>query len=176
MALIKDLYIIFYSYLLFTLTITLSIHGNSNMEFLTSNERMSAITIALLYFDEDQNVTGPSPEEGLAYREEIEIPFNIILSFSIILILSYEIHLNGHSLFRLLTRISLWIYHLLSRLHPALFYWYFIFTALDITESRDRKADQQILPVKSVPDIDALFTVYKLLSCNRTILMKFSAL
>ena len=50
------------------------------------------------------------------------------------------------------------------------------FTALDSTKSRDRKADQQILPVTSVPDIDALFTVYKLLSCSRTILMKFSAL
>ena len=44
----------------FTLTITLSIHGNSNMEVLTSNERMSAITIFSLYFDVDQNVTSPS--------------------------------------------------------------------------------------------------------------------
>ena len=32
-------------------------------------------------------------------------------------------------------------------------------TALDSTKSRDRKADQQILPVTSAPDIDALLTV-----------------
>ena len=109
-------------------------------------------------------------EEGPAYREEIEIPFNIILSFSIILILLYGIHLNGHFyLFGLITRIFLWIYHLLSRLHHTLFYWYFILhfnhlagqkkTAPDSTESRDCKADQQILPVTSAPDIDALLTV-----------------
>ena len=50
-----------------------------------------------------------------------------------------------------------------------LFYWYFILhfkhyagqkkTAPDSTESRDHKADQQILPVTSATDIDALFTV-----------------
>ena len=107
-------------------------------------------------------------EEGPAYREEIEIPFNIILSFSILLIISFGIHLNGHFyLFRLITRILLWIYHLLSRLYHALFYWYFILcfnhhagqkkTALDSTESRDCKADQQISPVTSAPD--ALLTV-----------------
>ena len=104
-------------------------------------------------------------EEGPAYREEIEIPFNIILSFSIILILLYRIHLNEHFyLFRLITRIFLWIYHLLSRLHHVLFYSYFILhfnhhggqkkTAPDSTESRDYKEDQQILPVTTVPDID----------------------
>ena len=109
-------------------------------------------------------------EEGPAYREEIEIPFNIIFSFSIIMMLLYRIHLNGHFyLFGLKTRIFLWIYNLLSRLHHVLFYWYFILhfnhhagqkkTALDSTESRDHKADQQILPVTSVPDIDTLLTV-----------------
>ena len=109
-------------------------------------------------------------EEGPAYKEEIEIPFNIILSFSIILILLYGIHLNRHFyLFGLITSIFLWIYHLLSRLHHVLFYWYFILcfnhhpgqkkTALDSTKSRDRKADQQILPVTSALDIDALLTV-----------------
>ena len=46
-----------YSY---PLTIKHSVHGISNMEVLTSNERMSAITIFSLYFDEDQYVTGPS--------------------------------------------------------------------------------------------------------------------
>ena len=44
----------------FTLTVTLSIHSNSNMEILTSDKRMSATTIFSLYFDVDQNVTGPS--------------------------------------------------------------------------------------------------------------------
>ena len=109
-------------------------------------------------------------EEGLAYREEIEIPFNIIFSFSIILIFLYGIQLNGHFyLFRLITRIFLWIYHLLSRLHHALLYWCFILcfnhhtgqkkTAPDSTESRDPNADQQLLPVTTAPDIDAFLTV-----------------
>ena len=111
-------------------------------------------------------------EEGLAYREEIEIPFNIILTFSTLLIISSygHGHLNGHFyLFRLITRIFLWIYHLWSRLHHALFYWYFILcfnhhigqkkTAPDSTKSRDHEADQQILPVTSAPDIDTLLTV-----------------
>ena len=63
----------------------------------------------------------------------------------------------------------MWIYHLLSRLHHALLYWYFILcfnhhagqkkTALDSTESRDHNADQQFLPVINAPDIDAFLTV-----------------
>ena len=106
----------------------------------------------------------------LAYREEIEITFNIIFSSSIILIFLYGIHLNGHFyLFRLITRIFLWIYHLLSRLHHILLYWYFILpfnhhagqkkTAPDSNESRDHNADQQLLPVTTAPDIDAFLTV-----------------
>ena len=109
-------------------------------------------------------------EEGLAYRKEIEIPFNIILSFSALLIISYSIQLNGHFyLVGLITRIYLWIYHLWSRLHHVLFYWYFILhfnhhigqkeTTPDSTQSRDHQTDQQILPVTFVPDIDALLTV-----------------
>ena len=70
----------------FILTVTLSIHGNSNMEALTSNKRMSAITIFLLYFDVDRMSLDHLCEEGLAYREDIEIPFHIIFTFSIILI------------------------------------------------------------------------------------------
>ena len=35
-------------------------------------------------------------EEGLAEPEEIEIPLSIILFFSILLIISYGIHFNGH--------------------------------------------------------------------------------
>ena len=95
-------------------------------------------------------------EEGLAYREEIEIPFNIILSFSIILIFLYGIHLKGHFyLFRLITRIFLWIYNLLSRLHCAGQKK----TVPDSTESEDHNADQQILPVTTAPDIDVFLTV-----------------
>ena len=109
-------------------------------------------------------------EEGPAYREEIEIPFNIIFSFSTILILLYGIHLNGHFyLFGLINRIFLWIYNLLYRLYCLLFYWYFILCfhhhtgqkkiAPDSTESRDHNADQQILPVTTAPDIDTFLTV-----------------
>ena len=109
-------------------------------------------------------------EEGPAYREEIEIPFNIIYSFSIILIFLYGIHLNGHFyLFRLIIRIFLWIYQLCSNVSHVLFYWYFILcfnhhagqkkTAPDSTKSRDCNADQLLLPVTTVPDIDAFLTV-----------------
>ena len=37
-------------------------------------------------------------EEGPAHREDIEIPFHIIFSFSTILIFPYGIHLNTHFL------------------------------------------------------------------------------
>ena len=109
-------------------------------------------------------------EEGLAYREDIEIPFNIIFSFSIILIFLYGIHLSGHFyFFRLTTRIFLWTHNLLSRIHHVLFYWYFILcfnhyagqqkTAPDSTKSRDHNEDEQNLPVATAPAIDALVTV-----------------
>ena len=35
-------------------------------------------------------------EEGPAELEEFEIPFSIILLLSILLIISYRIHFNGH--------------------------------------------------------------------------------
>ena len=109
-------------------------------------------------------------EEGLAYSEEIEISFNIILSFSTLLIISYGIHFNRHFyLFGLITWILLWIYHLCSRLHHMLLYWYFILcfnhhtgqkgTTPVSTESRDDQTNQQILPVIFAPDIDVLLTV-----------------
>ena len=109
-------------------------------------------------------------EEGPAYREDIEIPFNSIFSFLIILIFLYGIHLNGHFyFFRLTTRIFLWTYHLLSRIHRVLFYWYFILcfnhytgqqkTTSDSIESRDCNADQQYLPVTTAPAVDAFVTV-----------------
>ena len=55
-----------------------------------------------------------------------------------------------------------------SRLHHALFYWYFLLhfnhyngqkeTTPDSTQSRDHQADQQILPEIFVPDTDVLLT------------------
>ena len=109
-------------------------------------------------------------EEGPAYREDIEIPFHIIFSFSIILIFLYGIHLNGHFyFFGLTTRIFLWMYNLLSGIYHVLFYWYFILcfnhcaaqkeTTPDSTESRDHNADQQNLSVTATPDIDAFVIV-----------------
>ena len=107
--------------------------------------------------------------KGPAYREEIEIPFNIILSFSILFMISYGIPLNGHFyLFRLITRIFFWIYHLWSRLHHILFYWYSLLcfnhyigqkeTTPDSTQSRNHQTEQQILPEIFVPDTDVLLT------------------
>ena len=109
-------------------------------------------------------------EEGLAHREEIEIPFNVILFFSILLTISYGIYLNGHFyLFRLIARILFWIYNLWSRLHHVLFYWYFLScfnyyirpkeTTLDSTQSRDHQSDQQTLPKTLAPDTEVLIAV-----------------
>ena len=45
-------------------------------------------------------------EEGPAELEEIEIPFSIILLFSVLLTISYRIHFNEHFyIFGLLARI-----------------------------------------------------------------------
>ena len=109
-------------------------------------------------------------EEGLAHREEIEIPFNVILFFSIPLTISYRIHLNRHFyLFGLIARILFWIYHLWSRLYHTLFYWYFLLhfsgdirqkeTTPDSTQSRDRQSDQQTLPETLAPNTEVLITV-----------------
>ena len=109
-------------------------------------------------------------EEGLAHREDIEIPFHIIFSFSTILIFLYGIHLNGHfHFFGLTTRIFLWTYNFLSGIYHVLFYWYFILrfnhcvgkkkTTPDSTKNRDRDADQQNLPMTAMPTIDAFVTV-----------------
>ena len=104
-------------------------------------------------------------KEGQAYREDIEIPFHIIFSFSTI-----GIHLNEHYyFFGLTTRIFLWTYNLLSGIYCVLFYWYFILcfnhcvgqkkATQDSTKSRDHNADQQNLPVTAAPAIDAFVTV-----------------
>ena len=94
-------------------------------------------------------------EEGPANREDIEIPFHIIFSFSTILIFLYGIHLNGHFYFLgLTTRIFLWMYNFFSGIYCVLFYWYFILhfnhcaeqnkTTPDSTKSRDHDADNRI--------------------------------
>ena len=109
-------------------------------------------------------------EEGPAHREDIEIPFHIILSFSTIFIFLHGIHLNAHFyFFGLTTRIFLWTYNFLPGKYCMLFYWYFILcynhctgqklTTLDSTESRNHDADQQNLPVTAAPTIDAFVTV-----------------
>ena len=69
------------------------------MEVLTSNKRMSAITIFLLYFDVDQNSLDHLCEEDPAHREDIEIPFHVIFSFSTILVFLYELHLDAQFFF-----------------------------------------------------------------------------
>ena len=109
-------------------------------------------------------------EEDLAHREDIEIPFHIIFSFSTILIFLYGIHFNAHFyFFRPTTRIFLWTYNFLFGIYHVLFNWYFILcfnhyagqkpTTLDSTQSRDHEEDQQNLPVTSSPTIDAFVTV-----------------
>ena len=66
-------------------------------------------------------------EESLAELAEIEIPLNIIFFFSIILLISYGTHFNGHfHLFGLLARILFWINEFWITLQDVLFYWYFL--------------------------------------------------
>ena len=63
-------------------------------------------------------------EEGLAEPEEIEIPLNIIFFFSILLIISYGTHFNGHfHLFGLIARILFQTYEYWILLQEVLFYW-----------------------------------------------------
>ena len=87
-------------------------------------------------------------EEGPAHQEEIEISFNVILFFSILLTISYKIHLNRHFyIIGFIARILFWIYKSWSRFQHMLFYWYFLLhfncyirpkeTTLDSTQSRD---------------------------------------
>ena len=109
-------------------------------------------------------------EEGLAHREDIEIPFHIIFSFSTILIFLYWIHLNGHFyFFGLTTRIFLRTYQFSLVIYHMLFYWYFILhfnycvdnqkKIRDSTKSRDCEEDLQILPVMATPITNDLVTV-----------------
>ena len=112
-------------------------------------------------------------EEGPAHREEIEIPFNVILFFSTLLPIqdvSYGIHLNGHFyIFRFIARTLFWIYELWSRLQHMLFYWYFLLlfncyirpkeTPPDSTQSRDQQLNQWPLPQTLTPDTEVLITI-----------------
>ena len=52
-------------------------------------------------------------EEGPAHQEEIEIPFNVVLFFSILLMTSYGIHLNVQFyIFGFIARVLFWIFEL----------------------------------------------------------------
>ena len=74
------------------------------MEVLTSDDRMSAITIFSLYL-ENMSLDHLN-EEGPAELKEIEIPFSIIILLTIFLTISSGIHFNGHFyIFGLLARI-----------------------------------------------------------------------
>ena len=79
-------------------------------------------------------------------------------------------YINGYFyLFGFIARILFWIYELWSRLHHALFYWYFLLhfnfyirpneTTLDSTQSRDHQSDQQTLLKTPAPDTKVLTTV-----------------
>ena len=66
-------------------------------------------------------------EEGLAALEEIEIPFSIIFSFSVLLTIACGIHFNEHFyIFGLLARILFQTYEIWTIFQDALFYWYFL--------------------------------------------------
>ena len=104
-------------------------------------------------------------EEGQAHREDIEIPFHVIFSFSTILLFLYGIHFNAHFyLFGLIIRILSWTYKFLSDIYCILLYWYFILQfnhflghnlqIPDSTQSRDCEEDHINLPVTDAPTID----------------------
>ena len=64
-------------------------------------------------------------DEGLAHREDIEIPFHVIFLFSTILLFLYRIHLNAHFyFFGLIIRIFSWTYKFLLEIYRTLLYWY----------------------------------------------------
>ena len=110
-------------------------------------------------------------EESLAELKGIEIPFSILLLFSIFLTISYGIHFNGHFyIFGLLARTLFWIYEIWTIIQDALFDWYFLLgfnynrqqkkRSLDSTQSRDQQIDleayKQILPESSAPTTEII--------------------
>ena len=87
-------------------------------------------------------------EEGLAELEEIEIPFSIIVLFTILLTISCRKHFNRNFyIFELLARILFQRYEIWTIIQDTLFYWYFLLyfncdiqqkkRSLDSTQSRD---------------------------------------
>ena len=65
---------------------------------------------------------GHLSEEGLAELEEIEVPFSIIYSLFVTLIISYLIHFNRHFyIFGLLARLFLRMYDIWTTLQDAIF-------------------------------------------------------
>ena len=87
-------------------------------------------------------------KEGPAELEEIEIPFSIILLFSVLLTISYGIHFIGHFyIFRLLARILFRTCEIWTIIQDVLFYWNFLLhfnygtkpkeMSSDSTQSRD---------------------------------------
>ena len=109
-------------------------------------------------------------EEGLAHREDIQIPFHVIFSFSMILIFLYRIHLNAHFyFFGLVMRISSCAYQFLLEIYCVLLYWYFFLRfnhcvgqqlqISDSTQSRDYEEDQINLPLTATVTIDTYLTV-----------------
>ena len=109
-------------------------------------------------------------EEGPAHKEDIEIPFHVIFSFSMILLSLYGIHLNVHfHFFGLVIRIFSHAYQFLSEIYRVLLYWYFILRynhcvghqlqIPDSTQSRDHKEDIINLPMTAMQIIDTYLTV-----------------
>ena len=106
-------------------------------------------------------------EEGLAESEEIDIPLNIILFFSILLIILYRTHFNEHfPLFGLLARILFQIFEFGTIIQDMLFYWYFLLhfnyyirhkeIPSDSNQSRNQQIDQQILLEVPAPVTEVL--------------------
>ena len=109
-------------------------------------------------------------EEGLAHREDIEIPFHVIFSFSTILFFLYRIHLNAQFyFFGIIIRILSHAYQFLSEIYRVLLYWYFILRfnhcvghklqILDSTQSRDCEEDKINLLITATLTIDTYLTV-----------------
>ena len=97
-------------------------------------------------------------EEGPAESEETEIPPNIIIFFSILLIISYGTHFNEHfHLSGVLARTLFQTYDFWTIIQDALFYWYFLFhfnyyirhkeIPLDSTIRRDREVPVPVTEV-----------------------------
>ena len=108
-------------------------------------------------------------KEGLAELEDIEIPSNIIVIFTILLVIFYGTHNNVHFyLFEFITSIFYQIYQLGSDLHDMLFHWYLVFQyncqktqripSPDSAKSRHRHNQQGTSPETKAPKLETVFT------------------